>query len=105
MEQRGCNLGNVIYPNSTGQFNVPFNPDVERFQQSDPISIRFYDEDPQCGIRNTSIKSTGERCIVGNVYGNSIVKYREESINCNIDGGLILLIPLVLAVVINKLRK
>jgi len=82
MDLKGCNLGNQVFPNTTNLFNVPFNPDVERFNNSQPITIRWWNEDPNCGILDSKLIKTNNRCIVGNTYGR-IVEYSQVDINCD----------------------
>lgn len=78
--EKGCNMGNIIYPNTTGLFNVPFNSDVERFYPTNPIDIRTWDNDPKCGIRDNKLVLTNQRCIVNNQYGAGIIYYNSYDI-------------------------
>lgn len=79
---KACDIGDYIFPNSISLFNVPFNPDVERFNNSNPITIRWWNEDPNCGILDSKLIKTNNRCIVGNQYGR-IVEYSHVDINCD----------------------
>lgn len=102
---RACNLGNQIFPNTTNLFNVPFNPDVERFNNSGPITIRWWNEDPNCGILDSKLIKTNKRCIVGNQYGR-IVEYRPIDINCELPlDDYAPLLGLALVFIILKNRK
>jgi len=111
MIDRGCNTGNQVFPNSTNLFNVPFNPDVERFNNSQPITIRWWNEDPNCGILDVKLIKINNRCIVGNQYGR-IVEYTQSDINCDrpientpIDTFAPFLLLAVSAVVLIKRKK
>jgi hypothetical protein len=48
----GCNIGNQIYPQATGGVNTT---GYALFYNSSPITIRWYDQDPACGILSTKI--------------------------------------------------
>lgn len=83
--EKGCNMGNIIYPNTTGLYNVPFNSDVERFYPTNPIDIRTWNNDPKCGILDNKLVSTKQRCIVNDQYGAGIVYYNSYDIKYDCD--------------------
>jgi hypothetical protein len=55
----GCNIGNYIYPHATGGVNSSGDP---KYYSTEPITIRWWDQDPNCGIRDNKIyaRSNGD---------------------------------------------
>ncbi len=78
----GCNTGNSIYPNATGGLNPSGSP---YYYNSNPITIRTWDGDSRCGIRDNKIypRSSGDdNCqIVGGNWG-VIYYYNPADNNC-----------------------
>lgn len=66
----GCNLGNQIYPDATGKKNSNRYP---TYFNRNPITIRWWDEDPNCGIIDNRIKNStnsNDKCeVIGNSWG------------------------------------
>ncbi|MDQ7948997.1 MAG: hypothetical protein REI78_09715 [Pedobacter sp.] len=77
-----CNTGNYLYPNATGGLNSSGDP---TYYNSNPITIRWWDQDPNCGILNSKIKarsSGDDNCqVVGGAWG-VIYSYNPSDNSC-----------------------
>lgn len=77
-----CNTGNYLYPNATGGYNSSGDP---LYYNTNPITIRWWDQDPNCGIRDNKIKyrtNGDDNCqIVGGAWG-VIYVYNPADNNC-----------------------
>jgi len=83
----GCSDGNRVFPNTTNRFDIPFNPRVERFSNTNPIIIRNWEGDPvKCGILRSKLMRTGKPCFIGEGflfgYGEGIVEYNPMDNTC-----------------------
>lgn len=80
----GCNLGNEIYPNATGGVNSNGYP---TYYNSNPIPIRWWDEDPKCGIRDNKIRmrsNSEDKCqVIGNNWG-VVYKFNHADNSCKV---------------------
>ncbi|TKC06694.1 hypothetical protein FA048_15950 [Pedobacter polaris] len=78
----GCNIGSYIYPNATGGLNPSGDP---YYHNNSPITIRTWDGDTRCGIRNNKIypRSSGDdNCqVVGGNWG-VIYYFNPKDNNC-----------------------
>lgn len=79
----GCNTGNVIYPNATGGHNSYGDP---TYYSTSPITIRWWDGDPNCGIRDNKIKirtSGDDNCqVIGGPNVGVLYTYNPADNNC-----------------------
>lgn len=103
-----CNTGNYLYPNATGGYNSSGDP---LYYNTNPITIRWWDQDPNCGIRDNKIKyrtNGDDNCqIVGGSWG-VIYVYNASDNNCiplPIDDYIPLLVLLVALTGAYFLRK
>lgn len=82
MANYGCNLGNTIYPNATGGVNASGYP---TYYASEPITIRWWDGDPNCGIRDNRIypRTDGnDKCQVNGVNWGTVYYFNPADNNC-----------------------
>jgi hypothetical protein len=78
----GCNIGNYIYPNATGGHNNSGDP---LYYNSDPITIRWWDQDPNCGIRDNKIyaRTNGDdNCEVNGSNWGVVYYFNPADNNC-----------------------
>jgi len=75
----GCNLGREIYPFATGQVTSSGLP---IYSSSYPITIRTWNNDPNCGILNSKIVSQNKQCVVGNNSFGTLYYYNASDNNC-----------------------
>jgi hypothetical protein len=78
----GCNIGNYIYPNATGGVNSSGDP---KFYNSNPITIRWWDGDPNCGIRDNKIhyRTNGDdNCEVNGVNWGVVYYFNPADNSC-----------------------
>jgi hypothetical protein len=78
----GCNIGNYIYPNATGGKNSTGDP---MYYNTNPITIRWWDQDPNCGIRDNKIyaRTNGDdNCEVSGKNWGVVYYYNPADNNC-----------------------
>lgn len=82
MANYGCNVGNQIYPNATGGVNASGYP---TYYASEPITIRWWDEDPNCGIRDNRISprsNNEDKCQVNGVNWGTVYYFNPADNSC-----------------------
>ncbi|MXV52597.1 hypothetical protein GS399_16610 [Pedobacter sp. HMF7647] len=87
MAATGCNLGNDIYPNPSGNY-FQWDNNVPYYTPANPIHIRFWNGDNQCGVITTALQTTGRQCIVNfganqDRWGSEVV-YSTSEQSCNV---------------------
>ncbi len=78
----GCNTGNLIYPNARGTNDANGDP---RYYNTNPITIRWWDQDPNCGIRSNKIytrTSGDDNCAVDGTNTGVVYYYNPNDNNC-----------------------
>jgi hypothetical protein len=77
----GCNTGNVIYPSATGRSNSYGDP---YYYSATPITIRWWDQDPNCGILSSKIRyrtNGDDNCQIQGTNSWGIVYYYNPADN------------------------